>query len=185
VFRLSAAVMALFYALWPGGVPSQAAAIRDDTGGTVLFPRVNGSNLEDEMFSLPADFGSKYNIVVLAYLQYHQFDVNTWLDLLKALRAQYPISVYELPVLAPYAAWQQNRINSGMRYGIPDIEVRRTTITLYTDIAAFNRSLGIPGTNAIYVLVVDQQGTVYWQARGPFTAQNGESLRAAVQALHE
>lgn len=184
LLAFTASLIALFYALWPGRAPASAAAVLDDRGGTARFPAISGSNLEDEVFNLPGDFGGQYNVVMLAYLQYHQFDVNTWVGFLKALRAQYPISVYELPVLGQYAGWQQDRINAGMRYGIPDIGIRRTTITLYTDIAAFNRALGLPGTNSIYVLLVDREGRVYWKARGPYSDESGQSLRAMVAALY-
>ncbi len=54
------------------------------------FPQVSGRNVDNQSFELPQDFAGKYNIVLLAFTQEQQFEVNTWLDRLKEIESKNP-----------------------------------------------------------------------------------------------
>lgn len=55
-------------------------------------------------------------------------------------------------------------IDGGMTASIGDPDVLARTITVYTDVAAFQQLLAIPSSNDVHALVVDRQGAIL--ARG-------------------
>ncbi len=75
-----------------------------------------------------------------------------------------PVAVVELPVLS--TRWRPVRqiIDGGMISGIGNPDVLARTITVYTDVGAFQRSLAIPSSDEVHALVVSHDGTVL--ARG-------------------
>jgi hypothetical protein len=148
------------------------------------FPTVQGANLAGRRFALPGDLEGELNLVVLAYLQQQQADVDSWAPLLAILARRHAgFRFYELPTLERYGWLQQLVIDGGMRMGIPDRAVRERTITLYLDVAAFNQSLGIAGTGAVQALLLDRSGTIQWRAAGRYSAERGAELVQRVAEL--
>lgn len=149
----------------------------------MTFPRINGRTVNGDARTLPQDFSGRYNVVLVAFTQAQQYDVDSWLPFLDGLRADHPhINVYEVPVVRRYPFYQRWLLDSWMYNGIPDADVRDRTITLYTDVPAFLHALDLPDTRAISVLLVDSAGRVYWQATGAYDAAKGGSLRTALAA---
>ena len=66
-----------------------------------------------------------------------------------------------------------------MRSGITSIGMWAKTITVYSSLNAFNRSLGIDGRSEIYVALVDPDGTVHSLIKGDVTEAKVDQLRAA------
>lgn len=150
---------------------------------TLYFSRVTGQNLEGREFKLPADFEGELNVLLVAYERRQQDLLDTWTPHLRELSARFDsLNVYELPVLNFGLRMVRGWIDGGMRAGIPDKTARETTITLYTNVSAFNRSLGITSTRTTYVLLADRQGRVYWRGQGEFDATQFAGLTAAIQA---
>jgi hypothetical protein len=148
------------------------------------FPTVQGSNLAGRRFKLPHEFEGELNLVVLAYLQQQQADVDTWGPILAILARRHKgFRYYELPTLGRYSWLQQLAIDGGMRMGIPDRAVRERTITLYLDVAEFNAQLGIAGVGSIQSLLVDRAGTIHWRATGRYSAEKGAELTQHVERL--
>ena len=56
----------------------------------MTFPTVNGSNLQRAKLTLPQDFEGKYNLLFIAFQQWQQDEVNTWIPLAESCEAQYP-----------------------------------------------------------------------------------------------
>jgi hypothetical protein len=151
---------------------------------TITFPSVSGSNLERREFNLPQDFEGKLNLVALAFEQWQQTDVNSWLPTVATLRELYPnLKFYELPTLTQFNGLFQGVIDGGMRSGIPDVATREITITLYLDRATFMRSLEIPNTKAIVMLLVDNEGKIYWRGQGPVDETQSEGLKQMLISL--
>jgi hypothetical protein len=151
---------------------------------TITFPSVSGSNLEQRPFNLPQDFEGKLNLVALAFEQWQQNEVNSWLPTVTMLEELYPnLKFYELPTLTQFNGLFQSAIDGGMRSGIPDIATREVTITLYLDRAAFMRSLEIPDAKAIVLLLVDNEGKIYWRGQGPFDETQNEGLEQILITL--
>lgn len=148
----------------------------------MIFPAVKGSNLSGREYALPADFEGELNVVAIAFQMWHQNEVNTWMPLLEQLERRLPsLRAYELPVIRSMNRFNQWVIDQGMRGGIPDRTTRNRTITLYLDKERFRQALGLPNENHIYVLLVDRQGRVYWQASGPYSPDEAASLLAAAE----
>ena len=144
----------------------------DKKGDVVLFPAVNGSNLERRQFRLPGDLDGELNWLILAFWQRHQIDVDTWMPLAEQLEERHPgLVTYELPVIQSRSRWSQWFIDSGMRAGIPDRHVRSRTITLYLDKAPFLEALEIGNDDAICSMVFDRSGAVLWRTTGPWTEE--------------
>jgi hypothetical protein len=146
------------------------------------FPAVSGSNLQRQRLVLPQDFQGEQNLVFIAFQQWQQAQVNTWIPFAKQLEATHQgVRYYELPTIEKRNALARTFINEGMRAGIPDPVARERTITLYLDKRAFRKALQLPGEGDIYVLLVDRQGTVLWRAEAAFTPEKGESLGAILR----
>jgi hypothetical protein len=147
------------------------------------FPEVRGKNLEGTNLRLPQDLEGELNLVFLAFQREQQLMVNTWLptaDLLESLHPE--LRYYELPTISrmnPLARWF---INTGMRSGIKDPKSRRKTITLYLDKGPFRKALGLATEDNIYVLLVDRQGKVLWESKGPCNAESAKNLSDSVQS---
>lgn len=148
----------------------------------VYFPRVSGANLERRTFKLPDDFAGDLNVVLVAYERWQQALIDSWTPELGPLAAAHAgLRIYETPVIQFAMRFMRAWLDAGMRSGIPDPAVRATTITLYTNISAFNRALGLPDTSTAYVLLVDRRGQVLWRGQGQCDPQQLAGLRAALQ----
>ena len=142
---------------------------RDQANSPAAFPAVAGRTLLGANVALPADFPADRTLAVLAFQRGQQSRVDRWIE--RAVAAGVPpttrgvegsiaVAVVEVPVLS--TQWRPVRrfIDGGMTAGIGDPDVLARTITVYTDVAAFQRSLTIPGSNDVHALVVDRNGTI-------------------------
>lgn len=146
------------------------------------FPAVTGSNLQRRKVSLPDGFEGDLNLVLIAFQQWQQTQVDTWIPFAKQLEEAYSgVRYYELPTIQRLNILARTFINEGMRAGIPDPLARERTITLYVDKTAFRQALQLPREDDIYVLLVDRLGQVLWQTEGVFSQEKGESLAATLR----
>jgi hypothetical protein len=149
---------------------------------TMQFPEVIGSNLQRKKLTLPQDFQGELNLVMIAFQQWQQTQVDTWIPFARQLEETYPgVRYYELPTIQRLNALARTFVNEGMRAGIPNPVARERTITLYLDKDDFRQALQLSHEDDIYVLLLDRQGQVLWRAGGAFTPEKGESLAAKVQ----
>lgn len=133
------------------------------------FPKISGRNLEGRLFNLPSDFEAEYNIVLIAYTQWQQLDVDSWMPYLKELSQRFPkTKVYELPTVERMGFFRESLLDYWMRTGIPDKAIREATITLYTDVQVFNRQLNLANKDEIYLLVLRPSGELLWQTKGRY-----------------
>jgi hypothetical protein len=148
--------------------------VTNEAGGSpARFPAVTGRSLLGAELALPRDFPAERTLAVVAFRQWHQARVDRWIARAVAdgvpptprgHTGVLPAAVVELPVLA--TGWRPVRrfIDGGMTAGIGDPDVLARTITVYTDVSRFQRSLAIPGSEDVHALVVTRDGTVL--ARG-------------------
>jgi len=143
----------------------------------MTFPIVNGSNLLREKLTLPQDFAGKYNLLFIAFQQWHQEEVNSWIPLAESCEAQFPgLVYYELPTIRALKAFSKFFINEGMRAGIPSPKSRERTITLYLEKDDFRAALGLGDEEHIFALLIDRQGEELWRARGPHSPSSEAEL---------
>ncbi|MFW5903520.1 MAG: hypothetical protein ACOCS7_02150 [Halolamina sp.] len=116
------------------------APVADD--GTV--PDVDGRNLDGEDYSIPADFEGQLNLLLVGFHREQQADIDRWIPAAERLENSYPsLRYYELPVIDRLYRPVRPFIDSGMQRGVPET-ARERTITLYLNVTAFRRSLGLP-----------------------------------------
>ena len=145
---------------------------------------MTGSNLQRQKLSLPQDFQGERNLILIAFQQWQQAQVDTWIPFARQLEESHPgLCYYELPTIRQLNALSRTFINEGMRAGIPDPVSRERTITLYLDKLAFRQALQLPDEDDIYVLLLDRAGRVLWRAEGNFTPEKGNSLTAALRGV--
>ena len=150
----------------------------------MTFPTVNGSNLQRARLTLPQDFEGKYNLLFIAFQQWQQDEVNTWIPLAESCEAQYPgLVYYELPTIRSLNALSKFFINEGMRAGIPNSKSRSRTITLYLEKDDFRTALGLEDEEHIFALLIDHQGNELWRACGPLSQSSEASLLEALSRL--
>ena len=145
------------------------------------FPPVTGSSLQRKKVNLPQDLKGERNLVLIAFQQWQQGQVDTWIPFAQQLEATYPeVRYYELPTIQRLNVLARTFINEGMRAGIPDPLARERTVTLYLDKSEFREALQLPGEDEISVLLLGRQGKVLWRASGAFSPEKAESLAAVI-----
>ena len=153
----------------------------------VDFPRVDGRSLAGSEIALPADLPAPRTLALVAFQQRHQGCIDRWIA--RAEGAGVPGSpvdmgpgdetcVVEIPVLS--TRWKLGRgfIDGGMASSIQIPRVLARTITVYTNVSAFQKVLGIPGSEDVQACVVTLAGEVL--ARVP-----GEPTDAAWDVIAE
>ncbi len=146
------------------------------------FPSVNGSDLLRNRVSLPDDLNSRLNVLIVAFQQWHQGLVNSWVPLLNQMVEQHQdFDYYELPTIRNMNWVSRSIIDNGMRAGIPSRDTRRRTITLYIDKEPFRKKLMIPDESDIHLFLVSDEGEVLWTGSGALSEEKAESLKDAVK----
>ena len=152
----------------------------------MTFPTVRGSNLLRQQLTLPKDFQGKLNLVFIAFEQWHQMEVDSWIPLAIELEQQVSgLYYYELPTIQSRSSFSKWFINEGMRAGIPNPKIRERTITLYLDKKNFRKALELTDERHIYILVVDPQGNVLFRLQGPYSQEGETSLRQTLLQLNQ
>jgi hypothetical protein len=149
-----------------------------------MFPEIIGNNLEEKEFQIPFDLEKEYNLVIIAFRQYHQMTINRWVPFVEDLQKKHPIfEYYELPILAKRNKAIRFWIDGGMRAGIRDKETRERTITIYLNKSQFRAQLNIIDEEDIHLIFMTKQGKIYWREKGDVTQTKLESLENAIEHL--
>ena len=148
----------------------------------MIFPQASGTNLLRQKLTLPDDLQGEINILLIAFQQWQQASVDSWVPLLRNLEQTYPgVRFYELPVIYKMNFLSQTFLNEGMRAGIPNPATRAKTITLYLDKSKFRRALAIPDEDAIVIMVIDRSGNIIWRSAGTYSEEKGAELLQAIR----
>ena len=139
------------------------------------FPDVAGRTLSGLEVTLPADLPAERTLCLVAFQQQHQGCVDRWITAAEA--AGIPGSpldgadaeqacIVEIPVIG--TRWRLGRrfIDGGMAATIQVPRVLARTITVYTDVSAFQCSLAIPDSVDVHALVVTRDGDVLARSSG-------------------
>ena len=141
------------------------------------FPSVKGKNLDRETQTFPASFEANLNLVFIAFQQWQQASINTWLPFSASLEQERDdFMYYEFPTIQAMNPIFRTFINEGMRAGIPDPKSRQRTVTLYLDKEEFRASLDMGDEEQIFILLVRQGGEVLWRTRAEFSEEKASSL---------
>ncbi len=148
------------------------------------FPEVSGDNLNGRNIVIPSGLDAPFNILMVAFYQRQQPDVDTWIPAARDIAADHAnVEYYELPTISGSWGLVRGWIDGGMRSGIPAFSARERTVTVYTDTEKFRTLAGIDNPARIWVGVVDREGRVYWSARGPADEASLVELRRVVREV--
>ncbi|WP_404340758.1 hypothetical protein [Pseudoalteromonas mariniglutinosa] len=129
------------------------------------FPSIAGQTLEQKNITIPNDFDNEYTLLLIAYKQDSQFDVDRWLIALDMTDTAVP--TYELPTMQGMAPRMFSTfIDSGMRKGIPK-ELWGGVITIYEDGEQVQAFTGNENPNNTRVVLINRDADiVYFYDRG-------------------
>jgi hypothetical protein len=148
------------------------------------FPNVKATSLTSKAYQLPRDLDGELNLVIVAFKQWQQDWVDTWIPSLQSLAYQHQnLRVYEMPTMSRFNALYRFMIDNGMRAGIPDKAVRAATLCAYIDIPPFAKALQLPGYDSIYLFLLDRSGEILWRGQGAFDQAQLDELAATVERL--
>jgi hypothetical protein len=171
-------------------------SVAADGGGgaaSVRLAPLVGRALDGTPWRLPDDLPAARTLVLLAYRQRHQRDVDAWIALAVALgvpptprgeRRPMATAVIEVPTLGRRWLPARRFIDGGMATGIADPDVLARTVTAYADPVAHRAACGFAdgegddGGEAMRALVAAPDGTVSFHAVGP----PGPGARTALAA---
>lgn len=143
----------------------------------VRFPTVSGSNLLRQKMKLPGDFKGELNLIFVAFQQWQQSEINSWIPDVMEWEKQYPgLIYYELPVIENRNNLYKCFINEGMRAGIPNPLTRERTITLYLHKPDFTLSLEMTDEEHIYVLLLNKDHQELARFRGMYSRESADNL---------
>jgi hypothetical protein len=131
------------------------------------FPKLHARDLEGAEYAVPDGLPGPIRLILLPFKQWQQIVVSEWQDALApALAGRDDVTVWEVPSLS--GLWKPARgyIDGGMRAGIPDIGVRKHTLTSYGELNTITEQLGIERFDQMQVFLLDAAGEILWRAAG-------------------
>ena len=157
----------------------------------MAFPDVDGRSLAGLDVRLPQDLPAARTLAVLAFQQWQQSSVDRWIARAEAagipgspldMSADDDTCVIEIPVLS--TRWKLGRgfIDGGMASSIRIPRVLARTITVYTHVSAFQRMLGISGSDVVQACVVTPAGEVLARVPGDPTDAGWQVIAEALDA---
>jgi len=150
---------------------------------SATFPTVSGMNLHGQTIEIPRGLAGRIRVIVVAFEQRQQGDVDTWINALAPdLVAQPDLALYELPVIYTGSASFRFWVNNGMRSGITDEAARKRTITVYTDREKFYNALGVR-QSTITTFIIAPDDTIVWRTDGPASNENLTGARSAIESV--
>ena len=163
------------------------------------FPEFGARSLQGAEKLLPADLPADRTLVILAFQQRHQRDVDAWMDVAErrgwltdlasttapptadtALPGRPTHAAIEVPCISKRWGPVRRFIDGGMATGIRVPTVLARTWTTYTDVGRIQRALGIADSASIWVGVVASDGEVLAQTLGPPTEESEAPIAAAM-----
>ncbi len=149
----------------------------------MLFPEVEGKNLENKSYKLPYDLEGELNILLIPFQRWHQNLVDSWAPYLEKLNNEFPgVKFYEVPTLSNGYKVMSFMIDGGMRAGIPSKEVRERTITIYIKKSQFKKALDILSEQTIYIFLINKKGEILWRESGVYNDLKAEQLTDYLKA---
>lgn len=150
-----------------------------------------GRSLSGDEYRLPEQLPAQRTLAVVAFQQWHQACVDRWIARGEAaglpgspldMSADDDTCIVELPVLS--TRWKLGRrfIDGGMAASIRIPRVLARTITIYTDVTAFQRLLAIPDSATVQACVVTPAGEVLAKVPGEPTDEGWAQIDSAMRA---
>lgn len=147
----------------------------------VTFPTITSSDLNGRSVTLPNDLQGEKRLLLLAYDRKDQKIVDPWINMARQWKLpEERLGIYEIPIIQDPGKFMREFIDVAMKRGIPEADVRRRVITLYTNKDALLDKLAIENDKTIDILLIDADGYVLWRTEGSLTAEKQAALELAI-----
>lgn len=155
------------------------------------FPVLDTRTLQGVDRHLPTDLPAQRTLLVLAFQQRHQRDVDEWMsvaerqgwltDLAQPQPAHPAHAAIEVPCISRRWGPARRFIDGGMTAGIRVPTILARTWTAYTDVGRVQQALGIANSDSIWVAVLDTAGEVLAETLGPPTHDSEQLIATAMK----
>lgn len=145
-----------------------------------VLPTFAGTALDGTPRTFPRDLGGKPTVLIVAFTQRGQFDVDRWL--LGLVQLQTPVQLFEVPTVeGAIPGLFADTIDEGMRGGIPS-EDWGGVVTVYDEAETLVNFLGNDKDDNGRVMLLDASGKVVWFHDRGYSASQVKALDTAVRA---
>jgi len=139
------------------------------------FPEVKAESLAKTMESIPDSAKGKVTLIVVAFLQQSQPQLDSWLGPFgEKFGSQEGFTFYEVPMIASGYKFMRFVIDSGMRGGIPKNK-HKNVVTMYGDVEKYMNELNLEARYG-YAFLLDKEGIIRWQGQGFSTPETLKEL---------
>lgn len=148
------------------------------------FPTFEVEALDGTAYTVPADFRSPLNLVLLWFQEQRPERVDHWVLLVDRIDdgAEYDLSVYEMPVIGKGFGMLGGLFNAGMRVQARNAEIEARTLPLYVDKSDLAKQLGIKKTKELQAFLVAPDGRIAWHGEGDIDLDEVAGIEALVGA---
>ncbi len=147
--------------------------------GAARWPAFEAETVAGRAVKLPALLTAPRTVVLVAYSEEQQQDVDRWMAALELKSRNIPW--LQVPVLGRTNPFFQNLILTGLRRSLPDKADRERVAVTFVEGDEFRRSLALGGEGRVmHALVVERSGAVALRLDGPHTPEKGARLLAAL-----
>jgi hypothetical protein len=145
-----------------------AAPQNSQVPSSAVLPSVTAYALDKAKVTLPADFATPLNLLILSFQRDQQPVVDGWLPLVNA-GATPRIQTWLLPISQRENGVYRWWLNASLRGSQAASQPRHNTVPLYVDKRQFLNSLQVASEQQVVVLLTDRAGRVLWRSAGPLT----------------
>ncbi len=145
------------------------------------LPTIKTKDLNGRALTLPRELPGEKTVVLVAFTQEQQFDVDTWVNGLDLKIDGTGLPWVEMPVVGEMPVLVQAIVNNGMRGGIPQKGKRANVVTLFTDAKKWSKSVGLASQDRVYALVVDRSGKILAKQDGRYSAEKRGAILDAMR----
>lgn len=144
----------------PSPVPSQVPS--------AVLPPVTAYALDKAKVTLPADFATPFNLLILSFQRDQESVVDGWLPVVPS-DTRSRVQTWLLPISQRENGVYRWWLNASLRGSQAASQPRRYTVPLYVDKPKFLRALQVSSEQDVVVLLTDRGGHVVWRSSGPVT----------------
>jgi hypothetical protein len=150
------------------------------TAGDKKFYSLDARNLVGEKIRIPQDLKADKSCVVVAFERQQQSVIDSWIPyLLKLEKENNGFAFYEVPVIQSGYKPVRWFIDGAMANSIKTDEGKKRTITSYTNVSKFVKSMRL-NKKEISLFIVKNDGSILAEVTGAYDEQKANKLFAAL-----
>jgi hypothetical protein len=160
-----------------------AALLQASSALPATIPSLHGTTFTGESVDLPAALHGKAGILVVGFSQASRNATTAWG---KHLAADFydssSVTYYEMPVLAAVPRLMRGFVEGRIKADVSD-RGKPHFLPITSDESAWRTIVHYSDPDAPYILLIDEHGSVHWQAQGPPTAATYAILKQQLKTI--